>query len=87
MLEATDFVIRLKADLVIFKDFVASGKTSQMAEVHSFKYTHKKKGEQKPKPIKVRLVRVQLPCGTVEVLATSLTNTKNTLLGYLKSFI
>lgn len=71
-----DFVIRLKADLIVMKDFIASGKHSQNVEIHSSKYIFKKKKEQKPSPIKVRLVRVELPCGEIEVLATSLINTK-----------
>ncbi len=71
------FIIRLKADLIVMKKFIASGKTTQIVEINSSKYLYKKKNEQKPNPIKVRLVRVELPCGEIEVLATSLTNAKS----------
>lgn len=71
-----DFVIRLKADLLIMKHFIASGKQSQIVEIEPSKYVHKKKQQQKPNPIKVRLVRVELSGGEIEVLATSLANAK-----------
>lgn len=75
-IKAIDFVIRLKADLIVMKNFVASKKYSQIVEIHSSKYVRKKGKQQKLSPIKVRLVRVELPCGEIEVLATSLTNVK-----------
>lgn len=75
-MQDVDFVIRLKADLLVFKEFVASNKKSQLVEIQSPRYVHKKKGEQKDEPIKVRLVRVELPTGEVEVLATSLYHVK-----------
>lgn len=70
------FIIRLKADLIVMKNFIASGKNTQIVEIHSSKYVYKKKNEKKPNPIKVRLIRIELPCGEVEVLATSLHNAK-----------
>ncbi len=70
------FVMRLKSDLNVIKSFIQTNKGSQIVEINSCKYVHKKKGEQKPKPIKVRLVRVALTSGEIEILATSLYNTK-----------
>ena len=75
-IKAVDWVIRLKSDLIVMKNFIASGKRSQTVEIHCSKYVYKKKNQQKPSPIKVRLVRVKLPCGEIEVLATSLTDVK-----------
>lgn len=72
----TPFLMRLKSDLNPVKNFVQTKKTSQIVEINSCKYVYKKKGEKKPAPIKVRLIRVELSSGEIEVLATSLFNTK-----------
>lgn len=72
----TPFVMRLKSDLNVVKKFIRTNKSSQIVEINSCKYAYKKKGEQKPKPIKVRLVRVELTSGEIEILATSLDNSK-----------
>ncbi len=71
-----NFVFRLKRDLIPVKRFISQKKRTQIVEIHSSKYIYKKKNEQKPEPIKVRLVRVELPSGEIEVLATSLTNAR-----------
>lgn len=70
------FLMRLKSDLNPVKNFIRTNKTSQIVEINSCKYVHKKKGEQKPAPIKVRLIRVELSSGEIEILATSLNNTR-----------
>jgi len=75
-LKEVDFIIRLKSDLNVVKRFIASGKKSRIVEIHATKYIPKKSNGQRPAPIKVRLVRVDLPSAEVEVLATTLMDTK-----------
>lgn len=70
------FVMRLKSDLNPVKKFIETNKASQIVEINSCKYVYKKKGEQKPTPLKVRLIRVELSSGETEILATSLHNTR-----------
>ncbi len=70
------FVMRLKSDLNPVKNFIETNKASQIVEINSCKYVYKKKGEQKPAPLKVRLIRVELSSGEIEILATSLHNTR-----------
>lgn len=70
------FVLRLKSDLNPVKNFIKTNKASQVVEINSCKYIYKKKGEQKPAPLKVRLIRVELSSGELEILATSLHNTR-----------
>jgi len=72
-LEQINVVFRLKSDLKAVKQFIESGKRSKLVEMSDSNYISKK-GKTPParKPIKVRLVRVELPNGEIEVLATSL---------------
>ena len=70
------FVMRLKSDLNPVKNFIKTNKTSQIVEINSCKYIYKNKGEQKPAHLKVRLIRVELSSGEIEILATSLHNTR-----------
>ena len=69
-----DFVMRMRLDFSqVVKDFVQSGKKSQIVEMGPGKNTDfRDKAYQKNSSLKVRLVRVMLPGEEVEVLATSL---------------
>ena len=72
------FLIRMPLDFSqVVKDFVASGKKSQIVEI---KPGQKKSFENKPytksSTLNIRLVRIELNGGGVEVLATSLLDSK-----------
>lgn len=73
------FLMRMPLDFSqVVKDFVASGKTSQIVEI---KPGQKKSFENKPytksSTLKIRLLRITLNGGGIEVLATSLLDSKN----------
>jgi hypothetical protein len=73
------FLMRMPLDFSqVVKDFVASGKTSQIVEI---KPGQKKSFENKPytksSTLKIRLLRITLNGGAIEVLATSLLDSKN----------
>lgn len=68
-----DFLFRAKADLIIVKAFIASGKKTQVVQITPGKYIAKaERGSTDNTPIELRLIRVELPDGEIEVLATSL---------------
>ena len=72
------FLIRMPLDFSqVVKDFVASGKKSQIVEI---KPEQKKSFENKPytksSTLKIRLLRIALNSGAIEVLATSLLDSK-----------
>lgn len=68
-----DFIFRAKADLNIVKSFIASNKNTQTVEISLGRALKKKeRGVIDISPIKIRLVRVVLSDGEIEVLATSL---------------
>ena len=73
------FLMRMPLDFSqVVKDFVASGKTSQIVEI---KPGQKKSFENKPytksSTLKIRLLRITLNGGGIEVLATSLLDSKH----------
>lgn len=73
------FLMRMPLDFSqVVKDFVASGKTSQIVEI---KPGQKKSFENKPHTkssiLKIRLLRITLNSGGIEVLATSLLDSKH----------
>ncbi len=73
------FLMRMPLDFSqVVKDFVASGKTSQIVEI---KPGQKKSFENKPytksSTLKIRLLRITLNGGGIEVLATSLLDIKH----------
>ena len=73
------FLMRMPLDFSqVVKDFVASGKTSQIVEI---KTGQKKSFENKPytksSTLKIRLLRITLNGGGIEVLATSLLDSKH----------
>ena len=73
------FLMRMPLDFSqVVKDFVASGKTSQIVEI---KPGQKKSFEYKPytksSTLKIRLLRITLNGGGIEVLATSLLDSKH----------
>jgi hypothetical protein len=73
------FLIRMPLDFSqVVKDFVSSGKNSQIVEI---KPGQKKSFENKPynksTTLNIRLVRIVLHSGAIEVLATSLLDSKN----------
>ena len=73
------FLMRMPLDFSqVVKDFVASGKTSQIVEI---KPGQKKSFENKPytksSTLKIRLLRITLNGGGIEVLAPSLLDSKN----------
>ena len=73
------FLMRMPLDFSqVVKDFVASGKTSQIVEI---KPRQKKSFENKPytksSTLKIRLLRITLNSGGIEVLATSLLDSKH----------
>lgn len=72
------FLIRAKADFSnVTTAFLQSGKTSQTVEIYPGKNTDMKgRAYDKNTPLKVRLVRIELPAGEVELLITSLTDSK-----------
>ncbi|TGV00210.1 IS4 family transposase [Flavivirga rizhaonensis] len=72
-----DFIIRAKADLNIVKSFIASNKNTQTVEITLGRPLYKReRGIVDISPIKIRLVRVELPKGEIEVIATSLLDVK-----------
>ena len=72
-----DFLFRAKADLKVVKSFIASKKNTQTVEISLGRTLLKKERETKDiSPIRIRLVRVELPGGEIEVLATSLLDVK-----------
>jgi len=76
--QKTDFVIRAKVGFSnITREFIESGKTTQIVTIYPGQ--HKSligKEYTKNSTVKVRLVRVELPEGKIELLITSLLNSK-----------
>jgi len=72
------FLIRTKVSFsAVTKDFVANGKTTQVVEIYPGKKTIIiDKEYHKNTPIKVRLIRIDLPSGDTELLITSLLDNK-----------
>jgi Transposase DDE domain len=73
-----DYLVRVKTDFSnLTKAFVASGKTSQTADIHpSQNKSYSDKPYDKDSTIKVRLIRIELSSGQIEVLMTSLLDSK-----------
>lgn len=73
-----DYVIRVKSAFSqLIMDFESSKKKSQLANIFPGKNTKiSDKPYDRDSPIKVRLVRVDLPSGQVEILITSLLSSK-----------
>lgn len=74
----SDFLMRVKVSFSnITKEFIESGKSNQLVDFYPGKGTKLTNKEyDKNTSVKVRLVRVELPCGETEVLVTSLLNSK-----------
>lgn len=74
-----DYVIRVKISFSkLILDFEKSKKKSQIVTITSGRYIKlSDKASDKTAPIKVRLIRVELPKGQVEILMTSLLDIKN----------
>jgi len=72
------FLMRARVDFsTVTKVFLQSGKTSQVIEIYPGRHTKLKgKDYDKDIPLKVRLIRVELPGGEIELLITSLTDSK-----------
>jgi len=72
------FLMRVKPDFSeVTKLFLQSGKTSQVVEIFPGKNMNLKgKAYVKDTPLKVRLVRIELSTGEIELLFTSLTDSK-----------
>lgn len=73
-----DYLMRVKISFsAVTKAFVSSKKTSQIVEIYPGKNVSiREKEYDKNTPLKVRLVRINLPSGETEVLITSLLNGK-----------
>lgn len=73
-----DFVMRLRVGFnLIVKEFVTSGKASQVVIMQPGKNTDRQgKAYDKDACVTLRLLRIALPGGEIEVLATSLENEK-----------
>lgn len=72
-----NFLFRLKSDLKIVKSFISSRKNTQIIEITPRKYIRKsERNSPENAPITIRLVKVKLPDGEIEVLATSLLDEK-----------
>lgn len=75
--ENLDFLFRAKADLNVVKSFIASKKNTQTVEINVGRKLSKREIKTTDTtPVRIRLVRVELPDGEIEVLATSLLNVK-----------
>lgn len=73
-----DFLMRMRSDFSeVVKDFLRSGKHSQIVKIQPGKNTDlKEKPYDKTTTLEIRLLRILLPEGNIEVLATSLLNSK-----------
>ena len=73
------FLMRMPLDFSqVVKDFVASGKTSQIVEIKpGQKKSFENKHYTKSSTLKIRLLRITLNGGGIEVLATSLLDSKH----------
>lgn len=73
-----DYLIRAKTDFSnITKAFAASGKSSQTVDISPGQHKgYSDKPYNKEATIKVRLIRVELPSGQIEILITSLLDSK-----------
>jgi len=71
-----NYLFRLKSDMNIVKSFKASGRRSRIVEINRPLNIKKADRHKYPPIIKIRLIRVELPGGAIEVLATSLTDSK-----------
>ena len=74
LLEEISFCIRINQSTNLIKEFLASGKDDNVVLWEPSKRTieNTKKHNLDTKPIKVRLVRIELSCGKTEVLVLSL---------------
>ncbi len=72
------FLIRTKTSFSqVTQAFIASGKTSQITEIYPGKNTNLTNKEyNKNTPLKVRMIRIDLPSGEIELLITSLLDSK-----------
>jgi len=76
--KSIDYLMRVKVSFSgVTKSFIASNKRSQIVEIYPGKNVDiSDKQYDKNTPIKVRLLRVDLPCGETELLITSLLHNK-----------
>ncbi len=74
----SNFLIRAKVDFSnITKEFIKSGKSSQIVDIYpGEKKKYSDKEYNKNTSIKIRLIRVELPSGQIELLISSLLNSK-----------
>jgi len=74
----SNFLMRVKVGFSnITKEFIKSGKLSQIVDIYPGQHkTYNDKEYDKNTSIKLRLVRVELPSGQIELLITSLLNSK-----------
>lgn len=74
ILNGIDYLIRVKAtENNLVRDFIRSGKKSVVSELYpDQRQSFKGKDYNKNVPIKLRLLRIELPGGEIEVLITSL---------------
>jgi len=75
---SVNYLMRVKVSFsAVTKAFVASKKTSRIVEIYPGKNVPiMEKQYDRDTPIKVRLIRIQLPSGEIEILITSLLNGK-----------
>ncbi len=80
------FLMRVKPDFSSATNvFIQSGKTSQSVEIYPGKNMNLKgKAYDKNTPQKVRLIRIELPTGEIELLITSLTDSRKHKHGLFK---
>ena len=73
-----DYLMRVKVSFSgVTKAFIASGRTCQIVEIYPGKDVDTStKQYDKNTPIKVRLIRIDLPSGEIELLMTSLIDNK-----------
>ena len=76
--ENVDYLIRVRTDFSnLTKTFAASGKTSQTVDISpGQRKSHSIKPYNKEATIKVRLIRIKLASGQIEILMTSLLDSK-----------
>jgi len=74
----SNFLMRVKVGFSnITKEFIKNGKSSQIVDIYPGQHkTYTDKEYNKNTSIKVRLVRIELPSGQIELLITSLLNSK-----------
>ena len=74
----SNFLMRVKVGFSnVTKEFIRSGKLSQIVDIYPGQHkTYCDKEYDKNTSIKLRLVRIELPSGQIELLITSLLNSK-----------